>query len=489
MLRLEDKEKKRVEKSFIPWLPSAKPFTEQKAFFKDTKKTKLVRTGNRAAKTFTTHRDLAWKLMRRHPYQKKWKHPYEESTPKKFWLLGPTFEFLKEASWDTYLDKFIPPWYYTNDSGERMIVWKKHQGYDYIDKIYFRNGDVLEFKSYSQNILALMGRSIDVAVLDEMPPRLMVISEIVTRVLDKGGEMVMGFTPLNPDEDIKNYLDNHPSLALHTWPLLSNPLYRDNPDKYQRVMDEWKHLPEAEKNARIRGEWYYENDGTEQIFENVVPVVVEDFEIPPYWRQVRVIDPASHVTGFAIFAEDPETHNWFVIHSGELFWKGTLAKAEDIEKELDRLRPFDGYKYVLNIYDNAEAWFSAHSRENWKPCIEKNKKLQIMELRRIMATGRLKFFRVGGAPAIRQVYKYRQKEGKIVKRNDHIVDCLQYFAREIPKPRRVSDPTPTTHEEILKHHFDRLKSKWAPSSKDDEIPYTHTRVFLHTGRFQQRRVR
>jgi len=489
MMQLEEKERKRVEKAFIPWLPGARPFAEQKNFFRDRTKTKLCRTGNRAAKTFSTHRDLAWKLMRNHPYRPDWREDYEKSKPKKFWCLGPTFEFLKEASWDTYLHKFIPPWYYTNDAGEQMIITKKHQGYEYIDKVIFRNGDQLEFKSYSQNILALMGRSIDVAVLDEMPPKLMVISEIVTRVLDKGGDMVMGFTPLNPDEDIKHYLDNHSSLALHTWPLLANPLYKNDPEKYQRVLDEWEHLPKAEREARLNGAWYYESDGTEQVFENIIPEVVEDFEVPLHWRQARVLDPASHVTGFSILAEDPNTGEWYVIHSGELYWKGKLAKAEDIEREIDRYRPTPDFKYCLNIYDNAEAWFSAHSSGIWRPCAEKNKQAQIIALRKIMQDRRLKFFRVGGAAALRQVYKYKQKDGKVLKKQDHIVDTLQYFARQIPPPRNADEEVPVGQEGMIKSHFDKLKKKWATHSVKEPEVRQNVRPMFYAGRFQQRRAR
>ena len=464
----EQKAKERIEKRFIPAQPSARPFAEQRAFFRDATKTKLVRTGNRAAKTFSTHRDLAWKIMRNHPYRKDWRGDYEASkkNPKKVWVCGPTFEFLMEVSWEMYLKQFIPRWYYTNEDGEEMISYGKYKGYEYVEKVYFRNGDVLEFKSYMQNILTKMGRAIDVAVLDEMPPKLMVISEIVTRCFDRSGDMTMGFTPLNPDADIKNYLENHPKMATHSWPLLSNPLYGKDPEKYQRVLDEYKHLPDNEKNARLNGDWYYENTGEELIFEGIVPETVKDFEVPLYWRQMIVVDPASHVTGFAIFAEDPENKIWYCIRAGELYWKDKLATAEDIVREIDRYKPHENFKYVKKIYDNAEAWFRAHAGNTWYPCIEKNKQAQIMAMRDLLANKKLIFFQNAASKAIQQIYKYKQKEGKIVKKNDHVVDCIQYFAREIPKPLKESPTPPTSQEDVVSCHMENLKKKWASGGQE-----------------------
>jgi phage terminase large subunit-like protein len=491
ILEAELREKAIVEKAFIPWDKQARPFKEQKSFFRDSARTKLCLTGNRAAKTFSTLRDLSWKLMRNHPFRSEWRMDYEESkkAPKKMWVCAPTFEFIKEVAWDEYIKRFIPRWYYTNDDGEEMIVKARKDGYEFVERVYFRNGDVLEFKSYMQNILTKMGRAVDVVVLDEMPPKLMVITELVTRVLDKGGELVMGFTPLNPDPAIKEYLENHPRLATHTWPLLSNPLYGKDPEKYARVLDEYNHLPINEKNARLNGEWYYELSDDENIFADVFPEVIDDFDVPWEWRRMIVADPASHVTGFAIFAEDPLSEDWLCIDSGELFWRGKLATTDDILGELDRRKPYENYKYVKAIYDNAEAWFGAHAAGEWRPCMEKNKKAQIIALRNLIVNRKLKFFKHGGATALRQIAMYRSKNGKIVKRNDHVVDCLQYFAREVPPPvKKKSNDAPVTNEEIAKAHMENLKKKWASNGTETSMIHglNTRRVFYSQGILSRR---
>lgn len=494
IIETELKAKELVENSFIPWDRKAKPFAEQKEFFRDTSKTKLCRTGNRAAKTFSTMRDVAWKIMRNHPYRKDWRQDYKQSSrsPKKIWICGPSFEFLREVAWEQYLCKFIPRWYYMNNEGEDNIIMSTHGQYKFIEKVYFRNGDVLEFRSYMQNLLTRMGRAVDEIVLDEMPPKLMIISELVTRVLDRGGGLTMGFTPLNPDPTIRNYLEKHPRLSTHTWPLKSNPLYGKDPEKYQRVLDEFSQLPEIEKNARLNGDWYYEHDGTDFVFQNVVPQVVDDFEVPLEWRRMIVLDPASHITGFAIFAENPSDHNWICIEAGELFWKDKLATTDDILKELERRKPSPDFKYCKMIYDNAEAWFGAHARGGWRPCIEKYKKAQIMNMRSIIVTGKLKFFAIGAAPALKQIYEYRQKAGKIVKRGDHIVDCIQYFSREIPPPvlNRTQNLV-ATQEDIVQCHMESLRNKWKSNGQPtqlEERALMNRRIFAGNS-FSGRRAR
>lgn len=470
LLAEQTKLRKRIEKSFIPWDRSAKPFTKQINFFRDNALSKLVRCGNRSAKTFSTMRDLSWKIMRNHPYRAKWNEDYENSSPKIIWVIGPTFEFIHSVAWEQYLRRFIPNWYYTNDDGEEMVAMSTWKGEKIVDKVTFRNGDIIQFRTYSQNILAQMGRTIDIAVLDEMPPRLMIISEIVTRCFDKSGEMVMGFTPLNPDPEIREYLDNHEGLSTHSWSIADNPLYANDEEKLNRALSEWQHLPNSEREARLHGAWYYEGD-TEQVFANVLPDVVEDFEIPDDWRQVRAADPAAHITGYAIMAEDPETHIWYVTIARELQWKGAHARAENIEKEIDKHKPFQEYEYVFSLYDNHECWFGTYASKKWRPCIHKNKADLILTLRSLIVDGRIRFFAKGARLALRQIQIYRRKHnGAIVKRDDHALDALMYACRELPPPTKrklTLQEASLSRERRAEAHRQALQEKWASRSKPD----------------------
>lgn len=469
--------KELVESLFIPWEPKAEPFAKQEEFLRDAHLSKLARCGNRAAKTFTTMRDLSWRIMRKHWYLDKWRCDSEEdymaSGGRIFWVVGPTFEFMKETCWDMYLSRFIPEWYYVDDDFVSGLVTRKEKGVDVIDSVKFRNGDKIVFKTYSQDLKTKMGKAVDGVYIDEMPPHLNILVELVTRTLDNDGCFILGFTPVVQNEEIKDYVDKHQSLHVYQWGLVDNPLYRDNPERLERALSEWAHLPEAMRNMRMTGEWYYEIKG-ERVFENVDPEVVDDFEIPDDWRRARVADPANHRTGTAYFAEDPYDGQWYCVYAEEIEWKGKLARTEDIERVIDSRAPHPEFQYCMSLYDNAEAWFGAHAegkQGRWRACVQKKKDLLLMLTRDCIVNKRVKFFKQGAAAAIRQIYSYRRKEdGSIHKKKDHIVDCLQYFCREIPAfVQRTLQRPPTTGEELAREHFKNLKKKWARVGAEKQV--------------------
>jgi phage terminase large subunit-like protein len=259
--------------------------------------------------------------------------------------------------WDRYLSKFIPEWYYHDPLTNKPMIEKTNQGN--IDCIRFRNGDSLKFKSYDQNLASLMGKAVDHVTLDEMPRNVKLIGELITRTLDLDGEVVLGFTPLNPVEEIEKLIEENKKIVVFQWSLRDNPHYKENPERLQRALDAWKHLPKGERESREAGEWYRERFHG-RVFAGLELDMVDDFEIPFHWRQVRFSDPAARVTGLAIFAEDPDTSIWYC-HTGiEIEWKDQRAKAEEIVREIERRKPYPEFTYYLSRYDNHEAWFGAY---------------------------------------------------------------------------------------------------------------------------------
>jgi hypothetical protein len=442
---------------FIPENGVATPFPAQIGFFRDTTNCRCLRCGNRAAKTFTAMRDLAWKLTRTHWYLQKWnlcslmkkdwkdrigteawETNYLRAKPKVFWLIGSDYTFVNDVMWGQYLEKMIPPWFIRD-------IHRTNQ--KNIDVITFKNGDTLRCKTYMQQDATKMGYAIDDAYMDEMPPDVSLISEISVRTFDKDGGLTLCFTPLVQNEGVKTYVDSsceQGAMSLHSWPISDNPLYRDNPERMARVLAEYSHLPEALRNSRLRGDWYYETP-KKAVFEGVEPEEVEDFEVPQDWRQVRVTDPAAHVTGHAIFAEDPETAVWYCIKGLEISF-GDIATAEQILNHIESLKPHQNFSYYGSIYDNAEAWFGAYGRKyGYRPCILKNREEAIMTTRSVLSACKVKFFKKGAKAALDQIRNYRFNDDgdKIIKKNDHVVDCVMYFCREIPaaikEPLTVAD--------------------------------------------------
>lgn len=476
-MALKAKSRDRIISSFIPALPKAIPFAEQLKFFKDDALTRLLRCGNRSGKTFSTMRDLAWKITRTHPYRKKWREDYSQSKKKEFWIAGPSYDFVDSTMWEMYLRQFIPDWYYTDDDGKEMITYTNMH---HIDTITFRNGDTIECKSYSQSDLAVMGRAIDDLTIDEMPRSLKLLSELITRTLDRDGEVTMGFTPIVEDIEIKNYLDSSPTVSKHSWSLIANPHYRDNPDRLQRAMDEWANLPEQERNTRIRGDWYFERKGG-RVFEGLDWELIDDFAVPNEWRRARVVDPAAHVTGFTEWAENPHTNQWICINAVEFKWKEKLSTDRMLIEAMERYKPYPGFIYTLSLYDNAEAWFGSEgAKVGFVPCMLKNRVAAINELKKMVNSKKLVAFRNAAKLLVNQMSEYHFKpDGTINKKNDHALDTAMYFARQIPAKSQIPTKIMTEKDYIKAQYFDQEDKKAKEAESFNTKRSVYFRKFIH----------
>lgn len=459
IMAAEYKRRNKLIRAFIPSDPKAKPFEKQLEYFTSKHLFNLVRCGNRAGKTFSTMRNLAWVIMRSHPYKEQWNIPswneldYEKTGGKIFWCVGPSYDFVNDTMWEMYLKKFIPEWFYTDDKGKKMIQMNPRGN---IDCITFRNGDRLDFRAYTQDLLTMMGAAIHGCVVDEMPSHLKILSELATRTLDNDGFFDMGFTPLNPVPEIKAFLDTNPEIHTFCWGVQHNPKFRDNPEKLRRALSMWDHLPENERKSRIHGEWYYDLKGG-FVFEGLEIDVIEDFPVPFHWRRIRIADPASHITGFAQFAENPVTGEWVCYDATEFKWKKSLASVSDIIKHIEDRKPAPDYKYYMSKYDNASGFFGAEAHAvGFLPCIAKNRDQAIAVTKEVIASSRLKFFKHAAMGAITQIRGYKFKDdGKVYKRYDNMLDCVMYFCREIPP--LVRNPLEDVPEHLMLATMHRKK--------------------------------
>jgi hypothetical protein len=456
-------QRNRLVDVFIPDDPKAKPFAAQIAFLKDKSLSKLARCGNRAAKTFTAMRDLSWKITRTHWYRqdynvfgihdKRWQEKaktveletrYLRSKAEIHWIVGPTYEFVNGVMWTQYLEKMIPAWYI-------MDIKKTNQGN--IESVVFKNGDVLKFKTYAQQETTKMGFAVNNVYIDEMPSDYQTITELIVRTFDLDGSITLSFTSLVENDDIIKYLDascNSGTMSFHNWSIYDNPHYAGNPDRMKRALDEYANMPENERNARLYGTWFIKTPD-KAVFEGMEPEIVRDFPIPLDWRRVRYTDPASHVTGHCEFAENPETGDWYCYLSKELTW-GHIVKASDIVEAIEKLKPYSSFRYHESVYDNAEAWFGAETKhKGYRGCLLKNREAAVMSTRDAVGTKRVKFFEAGAALLLQQFreYKYKKDGFGVVKKHDHVLDCLMYFSREIPKKIPMAKDQQTIFQEAI----------------------------------------
>jgi hypothetical protein len=81
-----------------------------------------------------------------------------------------------------------------------------------------------------------------------------------------------------------------------------------------------------------------------------------------------------------------------------------------------------------------------------------------MKTREIVSTGKLKFFKTGAKLALEQFrnYRYNNDGDKVVKKKDHVVDCVMYFCREIPQALQEPTSLPDEKSRIMKDHLDKV---------------------------------
>lgn len=92
----------------------------------------------------------------------------------------------------------------------------------------------------------------------------------------------------------------------------------------------------------------------------------------------------------------------------------------------------------------------------------------------MVAPGKLKFFKRGGALAVAQMKDYKRKKDGIgvVKKNDHVLDCVMYFCREVPKPI----PRPASHDTIVR---EAILNVIANTEKIKPLSYNYAVAYRH----------
>lgn len=163
-----------------------KPHAKQLLFHEALEKAKLYVGGNRAGKTTAGVTEDIWWLLGRHPYRPTPPPPitgrivsfdFEEGVNK---IIIP--EFLK----------WLPPSELVNGSWEDSYNGKSHT-------LTLRNGSVVEFMSYEQDILQFAGTSRHFIHFDEEPPK-GIFTECLMRLIDVKGSYWVTMTPLDGSE-------------------------------------------------------------------------------------------------------------------------------------------------------------------------------------------------------------------------------------------------------------------------------------------------
>lgn len=296
-------------------------------------------------------------------------------------------------------------------------------------KVRHKTGGVsyCTFKSYEQGRDAFEGTSVHFAWLDEEPP-LDVYSEILLRLMTTHGCLALTFTPLEglsdvvlnfmPGGKIPDKEKQNKKITTATWDDVPH-LSKEQKDSL------FASIPPHQRDARSQGIPQLGSGAIYPVPES--DIVVDDFIIPDTWKRVYGLDVGWNRTAAVWAAIDPESRQIFLysehyegqavpsVHASAIRargnYPGVIDPASGGRSQKDGTRLIDEYRAEgLELYP-ADNTVEAGLMTVWQ----------------MLSSGQLKVFKtLRHWLAEFRVYR-RDERGKIVKVDDHLMDCSRYL--------------------------------------------------------------
>ncbi len=445
------------QESFKGYIPHPK----QASFHKAGKsaRQRLFLAGNRTGKTLCAAVEVSMHLTGIYP---PWWQGYRYDHPVDVWVASNTAQTTKNILQE---EKYIG-----KDGGELGYIPKhliermtRLNGIaDGIDTVYVkhRSGGLstLAFKSYDQGRTKFQGTKKHIIHFDEEPPY-PVYTEALMRIMGVGDHYgmilltmtpLMGMTPL-----LQSFMEDVHAETIQDSKFYIQASWQDNPHLHAKeILETKKSFPAHEQEAREKG---IPSLGSGMIYPvSEEMLFIEPRPIASHWARVYGMDFGwSNPTAVLFAAHDrdndvvyiygeyaqkertPEQHAFALLKKGCAKMSGVYDPAGDHASQKDgeslvELYRQAGLKY-LNKADNA-------------------KEKGLMSVLQYMQNGQLKIFNTLTKTRSELRGYTRDLEGRPIKRNDHLMDCLRYiiisglgYARSPQsEPRRVLMP-PQAH--------------------------------------------
>jgi len=445
------------KESFDPHVIGSVPTAKQLEVLRDIEAfySRYVVAGNQSGKTMLAGREAAWIFTNTHPYidtKAVW-----GDRPLIMLILGQTTKQLETEIWGNKIQPHLDPAEYQVHSSGGVLQSVSHR----------KNGNKILFISHHNANDARKNSQAFVAQwvwLDEMPSSLSLFSELETRTIATKGRFICTFTPLIRNPEIKKKIETVDSRygKKYKFAMFDNPIYAGREDE---LMARYSALPEGERNARLYGEWFIGDRGVYRFDE------IHHMENPegyhPAWRHVEVVDPAAAgYAGYALLAENPKNHSWYLIRAENVQGDSASELLQSFQKRSE------GVNLIRRISDPHEQWFIKEANKAkvvYHGVFNKNnnRKLELIkQLQDRLDDGRLKITDWAGEAVVEQFATCQwseTREDKIVRSSDyHILDCLQYFCDQIPKPETRPADMSWEQQLIMQHNA----RKTAAATKD-----------------------
>lgn len=421
---------------------SYKPNEKQLAFHATglVAKERAFFAGNRCGKTLCTSAEWCMHLTGNYP---DWWNGYRYDKPINIWVAGVTNAETAQSL----------KTYYIGDVGKEgfihssLIVKQDRQKHLYY--IQHSSGGIskLRFKSYEQRGGAWQAETLDGIHLDEEPPS-EIYSEAITRTVSTSpnhyGMVTASLTPLSGvthfmlqymerlvcDENGKEL----ESKQVIPGDVLNSRVYilasheespHITPEESARILSAYS---PHEREARTKG---IPSMGSGLIYPVMdSELLVSPFEIPEHWPRCFGMDFGWHNTAAVFMAHDQD--NDVVYLCGE-YLAGHLTPDKHAYELIKQ-----GANWMPGAYDGAGEGalqddganlvdlYAQSGIRNWTPADKRSVGKGIYTVLQRMETGKLKIFSTLTKLMTEKRMYIRDKEGKIKKGNDHLMDAMRY---------------------------------------------------------------
>lgn len=451
------KEALQRDKAMDPFVPDSRPAAYQDEVFKDINDypTRVLIWGNQTGKSQCGGRELSWILENKHPYLKRPKS--WDGRPIGAIVMGKVGEQVETLLWKEKIKPFLTPGTY-----KEVRTGNSLQRVDAVDGswtiLLMSHHNAEEARQKAQ------GFSYQYVWLDEMPTSLSLIAELESRTIAKDGKLLITFTPLIRNAEIKSWVEGlDPTIGKrYKAGMLDNPIYSD---RKEEILKRYANYPEAERNARLYGDWLVGDLGVYD-FDAARDLVHAPEGYGPDWKHLYAVDPASSgKSGYAVFAQRPSDDQWFLVRTGYYKEKVPTKNVERSEQNVA------GHRVIRRVADSHETWFIQQAYSMGYSYLMPHRKNErkdelIKQLQNVIHTKRVLI--VEGQEDFNKEIStcmYSEKDsGKIVNATSyHILDAVQYGVDMIPqlnkKPAEPLDADPVVQD------GKEIRRAWAKEKK------------------------
>lgn len=470
---------------FNTYVPTATKTHNQESFHKSKQRYRLLFGGNQSGKSLANAQEIAWWLTGKHPYRPVPKSPIH------VWCISAEYSTIKDGVY-RHLRRILPDWEIKKE-GPNVV------GHPLPSYIELKNGSVIDFKSAKGDSREkFQAAGIHLISIDEEITA-DIFDELEARTLVTGGEFIISATLVDSYDWILNLEQRgesgDPDVFITRLDTSSNPYI--NQKVLQTLLAKWS---SDTQEYRIKGKSRRSHG---LVYNTWVDSKhrVPRFAIPSDWPRLRAIDPGIRTCAVLWVAISPDEHAYayreLYAHNEPIHQIAMAIKSSEgwsLEKTLSER--FDHFVWMptidriqeemaVSLIDpKAKARFESgevgimeqlYSRYGLS-CIPADNELRsgIEDVRQWLEDkvdgkpGFLCFEHLENFQDERRQYRLSMRRpGKDqgqpldtpIRKNNHLMDCWRYIARERPSFKRLGVSAEFSQgKEVIPVH-ERIASK------------------------------